>query len=136
MALKTSSEDQEVMSEINVTPLIDVMLVLLVVFLVTAPLLTQSVPVNLPRTAATVPNTDVKAVHVNVDGEGKVSLDERAVQDAAQLETEIRHELQRNSAASFQLNADQRVPYGAVAKVMAAAQRAGVAKLAFVMLEQ
>ncbi len=126
---KTPTEDQEVMSEINVTPLVDVMLVLVVIFLVTAPLLTQTVRVNLPKTAATEPNTE-KALQIVIDREGKVFLDQRPIADMTQLEAELK--LQSHSKAGFQVHADQSVPYAKVAEVMAAAQRAGITKLFFV----
>jgi biopolymer transport protein ExbD len=71
MAFSTQHEGaDEVMSEINITPLVDVMLVLLVAFIVTAPLLTNAVKVNLPKTAATAPPEQVKAATVSIDAGG------------------------------------------------------------------
>ena len=76
---KDSGADDDVMSEINVTPLVDVMLVLLVVFIVTAPLLTQAVHVNLPKTAETAPPEEKEAVYISVDAKGKVFLDKTEI---------------------------------------------------------
>lgn len=136
MAFNTSSDDQTAMSEINVTPLVDVMLVLLVVFLVTAPLLTQTVGVTLPKTAATQANKEPQSLKIGIDANGGISLDQRTMADAGALETELRKALEQNREMSFQLHADQAVAYAQVAKVMAAAQRAGVTKLSFVTVEE
>jgi Biopolymer transport protein len=127
--------EQQAMSEINVTPLVDVMLVLLVVFIVTAPLLTQSVRVNLPKTAPTSPTLQKHIVSLSIDAQGLVFLDKRLLPIEA-LELELKALLQHDSEVSVRLHADERVPYGRVAKVMAAAQRAGINKLAFVTVEE
>jgi biopolymer transport protein ExbD len=136
MAMQLGGDESEAMSEINVTPLVDVMLVLLVVFLVTAPLLTQTVGVHLPKTAAVAPNTEPKTVNIGVDPAGKITLDTVPMADATQLEETLRATVTADPEAHVHLHADQAVNYGEVAKVMAAAQRAGVTKLAFVTLEQ
>ena len=135
MAFQTQSEDQEAMSEINVTPLVDVMLVLMVVFLVTAPLLTQGVKVSLPKTVTTERSDKDQPLRLGVDAEGKLSLNDHPVADLTALETELRAELQRNSEVGVHLYADQAVSYAHVAKAMAAVQHAGIAKMAFVSVE-
>jgi biopolymer transport protein TolR len=124
------------MSDINVTPLVDVMLVLLVVFLVTAPLLTQTVGVTLPKTASTQSNKEPHAVKIGVDAQGAITLDKLPIVDIAILEKELERALVVDSETHFQLHADQAVAYAQVAKVMAAAQRAGVTKLSFVTVEE
>lgn len=136
MAFNTSSDDQSAMSEINVTPLVDVMLVLLVVFLVTAPLLTQTVGVTLPKTAATQENREPQSLKIGIDAGGRITLDLRSIADPAALEQELHSTLEQNPNTVFQLHADQSVAYASVAKVMAAAQRAGVTKLSFVTVEE
>jgi len=126
-----NSSQQDMMSEINVTPLVDVMLVLLVVFMVTAPLLApQSLKINLPRTAAVAQDRTPYAVSLAVDAQGQVELDGQAQSDeqlAAMLKL-------RAADALFQLQieADKSVPHGRVAELMAIAQRSGVSKLSFV----
>ena len=136
MALRIGGDEPEAMSEINVTPLVDVMLVLLVVFLVTAPLLTQTVGVNLPKTAAVAPNTEPKTVDIGIDRAGAITLDRLPIGDPAQLEESLRAAVVADPETHFHLQADEAVNYGQVARVMAAAQRAGVTKLAFVTLAQ
>ena len=121
------------MSEINVTPLVDVMLVLLVVFIVTAPLLSQSLEVKLPKTAAVQTRMDSKQQVVTIDTEGKIALDSVALSDE-----ELAQQLADSAAGkdNFELHvhADEAVPYGRVAQIMAIAQHAGVSKLSFMTM--
>lgn len=119
----------EVMGEINVTPLVDVMLVLLVVFIVTAPLLTNAVHVNLPKTAETAPPEEKAAVYLSVDAQGKVFIDKNEIGVDA-VENELKNRKAADPELALNLNADDGVQYGVVAKVMAAIERAGVTKLA------
>jgi biopolymer transport protein ExbD len=124
----SSSDDSDVLSEINITPLVDVMLVLLVAFVITIPALTNAIHVNLPRTVNTPPPEQQKAITVTVDTAGAVYFDDALVaQDAipARLET-IKA---GNAEPSLHLRADERVPYGSVAKVMAAIEHAGISKV-------
>ncbi len=130
MAMHTRSE-QTAMSEINVTPLVDVMLVLLIVFIVTAPLLMQSVKVNLPRTAAVSPMQQTRTIRMAIDARGGVFIDQRPIRFEA-LEDELKKIAARDSDPQVQLRADESVRYGRVAQVMALLQRAGITKLAFV----
>lgn len=127
MAIATSDSD-EVVSEINVTPLVDVMLVLLVVFIVTAPLLSNSITVNLPKTAINSPPTPKKSVSLSIDAGGKIYVDKSQV-ELASLEQELRALSAANPEQSVLLNADQGVNYGLVAKVISVADRAGVTRL-------
>lgn len=123
-------DDQVAMSEINVTPLVDVMLVLLVVFIVTAPLLVQAVKVDLPKTAAVPPFAQTRALQITIDATGAIHVDGHPTDL-----TELAQALQRMVEADIpdvQLHADERVPYGRVAQVMAVAHRAGTSRLSFV----
>lgn len=128
MALSTAGDSEDVNAEINVTPLVDVMLVLLVVFIVTAPLLSNAVTVNLPKTAINAPPTQKRALNVSVDQKGRIYVDRKEV-ELPELERELSAEHAANSDVSVHLNADQAVNYGVVAKVISAVDRAGVAKL-------
>jgi biopolymer transport protein ExbD len=128
MAFKTQEDDGDVMGEINVTPLVDVMLVLLVVFIVTAPLLTNAVHVNLPKTAETAPPEEKDPVYLSVDAQGKVFIDKQEIAVDA-VENELKTREAANPELALNLNADDGVQYGVVAKVMAAIERAGVTKL-------
>ncbi|MDD1620322.1 MAG: biopolymer transporter ExbD [Methylococcaceae bacterium] len=125
---KDGGGEDDVMGEINVTPLVDVMLVLLVVFIVTAPLLTQAVHVNLPKTAETAPPEEKAAVYLSVDATSKVFIDKQEIAVDA-VETELKNRQAADPELALNLNADDAVQYGTVAKVMAAIERAGVTKL-------
>lgn len=120
--------EDDVMGEINVTPLVDVMLVLLVVFIVTAPLLTQAVHVNLPKTAETAPPEEKEAVYISVNDKGAVFIDKTEIA----LESFEKELLTRKAAdpeIALNLNADDGVKYGTVARVMASIERSGITKL-------
>ncbi|WGS88062.1 biopolymer transporter ExbD [Methylomonas sp. UP202] len=137
MAINTKDNggDDDVMGEINVTPLVDVMLVLLVVFIVTAPLLTNAVHVNLPKTAETAPPEEKAAVYLSVDATGKVFIDKQEYAVDA-VENELKNRKAADPELALNLNADDGVQYGVVAKVMAAIERAGVTKLAVLTAPQ
>jgi biopolymer transport protein ExbD len=128
MAISTGSGNSDVVSEINITPLVDVMLVLMVVFILTAPLLNNAVRINLPKTAATAAPDAVKAVPVSLDGAGRLFIDKREVA-ADQLEPELRRLVAARPDLALSLQADENAPYKPVAKAMAAISRAGVSKL-------
>ncbi len=127
MAFVTQEDDSE-LSDINITPLVDVMLVLLVAFVITIPVLSNAVHVNLPKTVTTTPPQEQKAVTVTVDGGGKIFLNNTEV-SRADLERQLLALESANPDLSLHLRADERVPYGPVAKVMAAVEHAGVARV-------
>jgi biopolymer transport protein ExbD len=132
MAFNNDSGDG-MMSEINVTPLVDVMLVLLVVFIITAPLLApQSLKINLPKTDAVQGNDKPQKVSLAVDARGNLELDNMHVSDEGLAE------LLKGRAVDpqfqLQIEADNAVPYGRIAELMALAQHAGVSKLSFITL--
>ena len=130
-----SSDSEEMVSDINVTPLVDVMLVLLVVFIVTAPLLTNAVKVNLPQTAATAPVEQKQALTLSVDAQGKIYIDKAEISLAA-LEPELRRAHASQSDLGVHLSADESSNYGLVARVMSAVDRAGVTKLSVLTANQ
>ncbi len=132
MAMRTSSE-HTAMADINVTPLVDVMLVLLIVFIVTAPLLMQAVKVDLPKTATVAPLTQTQTVQLAINLQGTVHIDQRPIHFDS-LEPELVKMRAANPQLNVQLHADENVRYGRVAQVMAAVNRAGINKLAFVTL--
>jgi biopolymer transport protein ExbD len=125
--------DDAVVSEINVTPLVDVMLVLLTIFIVTAPLLMNAVPVKLPKADASVAAADKENLRISITREGGVFLN-----DAMLSHGQLKARLSQAAASgpSVAILADDKVEYGVVAKVMATVQRAGIAKFSFVMLPE
>jgi biopolymer transport protein TolR len=118
------------MSDINMTPLVDVMLVLVVIFIITAPLLGSSIRLDLPRTEAATPNEAPKFVTVVLDTAGRVFLDDKPVA-LPQLAERLAQAARRNPDTEVQLRADQAVPYGRVVEVMGAAQKAGLNRIGF-----
>jgi biopolymer transport protein TolR len=129
MAFSNPSEGEEVLSEINITPLVDVMLVLLVAFIVTAPLLNNAITVNLPKTAETQPPENRKPVTISITDAGKVYIDKQEIaQD--KLEGELLTRQRTTPDQVYHLSSDEKVQYGSVAKVMASIERAGITKLA------
>ena len=125
--------DDAVVSEINVTPLVDVMLVLLTIFIVTAPLLMNAVPVKLPKADASIAVSDKENLRISITREGGVFLND-AMLSHEQLKARLSQAA--TSAPSVAILADDKVEYGVVAKVMATVQRAGIAKFSFVMLPE
>jgi biopolymer transport protein TolR len=119
------------MSDINMTPLIDVMLVLLVIFIITAPLLVSSVRVDLPKASGTSASNAPKFVELTIDRAGAVYVDD-AVQSAQGLTELLEKTAKANADAEVRLRADTTVPYGRVVEVMGEAQKAGLSRIGFV----
>lgn len=125
----SSSDGDDIQSEINVTPLVDVMLVLLVAFIVTAPVMSNAISVNLPKTVATKPAEQIKPVTLSVDAKGDIYVDKDQV-SLVELESRLKNIYQQHPDQVFHLSSDDQVNYGAVAKVMAVVERVGISKLA------
>ena len=127
----TGSGGQRPLSDINVTPLVDVMLVLVVIFIVTAPLMASSIRLDLPRTdggkSAEVP----KFVRVSLDAEGRVFVDDQPLDEAA-LAARLAQVAAENRDTEIQLRADRTVPYGRVVELMGVANKAGLNRIGFV----
>ncbi|MGK6354776.1 protein TolR [Sphingomonas sp. DT-207] len=123
------------MAEINVTPLVDVMLVLLIIFMVTAPLLTAGVPVNLPESRAKALEQDQKPVQIAVDEAGQVFVDDAPVADdalAAALEQIAARTGADGKPPQVYLRADQGLGYGKVMRVMGELNRAGLNRVSLI----
>lgn len=134
MAISTQDDDN-VLSEINITPLVDVMLVLLVAFVITIPVLSNAVHINLPKTIATTPPDEQKSVTVTVDSDSQVYLDSEPV-PLERLSGKLVALKSANENVSLHLRADERVPYGPVAKVMAAIEHAGISRVSVLTDQQ
>lgn len=122
------------MSEINVTPLVDVMLVLLVIFIITAPLMASRLALNLPQVEAATAKPEpanAATVAIGLDASGQVFWDDEAV-DSATLAQRLREAAARHPDTEVQLRADTAVPYGRVLQLIAQAQAAGLARIGFV----
>ena len=113
------------------TPLIDVMLVLVVIFIITAPLLASSIRLELPKTEAATPNDAPKFVLVVLDKTGQVFLDDKPVTRDF-LTSHLNGIAARNPQTEVQLRADEAVPYGRVVEVMGMAKKAGLNRIGFV----
>ncbi len=125
------TQGSQPMSEINVTPLVDVMLVLLVIFILTAPLLASAIRLDLPKTDAAKPADAPKFVTIVVDQAGQVFLNDKPVA-FEQLGSRLKETATQNADTEVQLRADQAVPYGKVVEVMGVAQKAGLNRIGFV----
>jgi biopolymer transport protein TolR len=119
------------MSEINVTPMVDVMLVLLIIFMVTAPLIQQGVKVNLPEAKAAPVEAAEKKLVLSIDAQHRVYIGEAEVA-LAELEAKLAANAKAQAEKELYLHADRDVPYGVVVDVMAAAQRAGITNVGMI----
>ena len=117
------------MAEINTTPLVDVMLVLLVIFIITAPLFQQAVPIDLPRVSSTKLDDKPQTIQIAIDAAGALFLN-GAPADWPTVDAEFAAATPGNP--ELHLRADRNTRYEKIAEVMAAAQRAGIVKVAFV----
>ncbi|MEX2642562.1 MAG: protein TolR [Acetobacterales bacterium] len=119
------------MSEINVTPLVDVMLVLLIVFMITAPLLTVGVPVDLPKTQANNLSDQDEPLVVTVDAEGRMFLQETEIEPAA-LVPRLRAITDNKPDSRIYVRGDRKIAYGRVMEVMGLVNAAGFTRVALV----
>ena len=131
MAMGGHHNNRAVMAEINVTPLVDVMLVLLVIFMVTAPMMQQGVQVNLPKADTRAMTPAEESVVVSVDKSGKVFIDKDAV-PAGELRKRLSAMFVTRAKKEVFLKADAGVPYGEVVRTMADIKGAGIERLGMV----
>jgi biopolymer transport protein TolR len=125
------SKSSQPMSDINMTPLIDVMLVLVVIFIITAPLMTSSIKLDLPKTEAAKPVEAPKFVTLVVDKTDQIYLGDQLT-NAVLLEESLAQTAKINPNTEVQLRADETVPYGKIVEVMGIAQKAGLNRIGFV----
>ncbi|MGF6443814.1 ExbD/TolR family protein [Paraburkholderia youngii] len=124
-------DDDGLMNEINMTPLVDVMLVLLIVFMVTIPVIRHAVKIDLPHASSQKEDTKPAQVTVSIDADGNVLWDSTKVDDAA-LAAKIAAAAQASPQPELHLDADRKVPYEKVAQLMSAAQAGGLTKIGLV----
>ncbi len=131
MAFGTQDEPDEVMNEINMTPLVDVMLVLLIIFIITVPVMKHAVNIDLPRASNQVHEVKPATIRLSVDASGSYFWNDEAVDDAA-LALRLKAESVKTPQPELHIRGDKDVRYERVAQAMAAAQVAGVKKIGFV----
>ena len=131
MAFGTQDEMDDVMNEINMTPLVDVMLVLLIIFIITVPVMKHSVNIDLPRATNEAQNIKPETVRLTVDAQGVYYLNEAKVEDT-DLAPRFRVAALQNPQPELHIRGDKAVRYERVAQAMAAAQQAGLRKIGFV----
>ena len=131
MAFGTQDEPDEVMNEINMTPLVDVMLVLLIIFIITVPVMKHAVNIDLPRASNQPMEAKPETVRLAVDGEGTYYWNESRVDDQ-QLVLLLKTAASSVPQPELHIRGDKAVRYERVAQAMAAAQQAGVRKIGFI----
>jgi biopolymer transport protein ExbD len=132
MNVASSDGDDEIMSQINTTPLVDVMLVLLIIFLITIPVVTTSIKVNLPKEANLVRETKPENVIISVDAGGKIYLYDTHVKTSSDLIERMKKFAAKDPQPEVQIRGDGRSDFEAVGRVMYAVQRAGIVKVGFI----
>jgi len=131
MAFNSGGHNRQLMSEINVTPLVDVMLVLLIIFMVAAPMMTQGVDVNLPKTEAKNIKTSDEPLMLTVNNKKEIFLESHRI-PLESLEIKIKKIFENRRNKEVLLRADKDIPYGFVINVIASVKKAGIEKLGMV----
>lgn len=132
MHIAAAEDEDEVVSAINTTPLVDVMLVLLIIFLITIPVVTQTVPVDLPKEHNQPRLTKPENINLSVSREGDVYWNEKRVAGSEALVSQLKEIAVIEPQPEVQIRGDSNAPYEYVGKVVLAAQRAGIVKLGFI----
>jgi len=132
MHIAAAEDEDEVVSAINTTPLVDVMLVLLIIFLITIPVVTQTVPVDLPKEQNQPRLTKPENINLSVSREGDVYWNEKRVAGSEALVSQLKEIAVIEPQPEVQIRGDSNAPYEYVGKVVLAAQRAGIVKLGFI----
>jgi biopolymer transport protein ExbD len=131
MAFGTQDETDEVMNEINMTPMVDVMLVLLIIFIITVPVMKHSVNIDLPRATSTPQQTKPETIRLSVNAQGQYYWNEQQVSEQ-DLGKRLQAEAARTPQPELHIRGDKDARYEFVAQAMAAAQRAGLHKIGFI----
>jgi biopolymer transport protein ExbD len=137
MSVGSDSGEDGAMCDINTTPLIDVMLVLLIMFIITIPVMTHAVKLDMPRpTDAPPPPVPPEVIDIEIDFDGTVVWNGTAISGLGQLEGYFRQESQKDPQPELHLRPDKRARYGTVAQVLASAQRNRMKKIGFVNVSE
>ena len=132
MSFSNSDDDDEVVSSINTTPLVDVMLVLLIIFLITIPVVTQTVPVHLPRETSVVRQTKPDNIVISIDADGGVFWNRQPVADAEVLFRRLSEAASRVPQPEVQIRGDEKARYASIGRVLDQARRASIRKVSFI----
>ncbi len=124
-------DDDDVMNEINMTPMVDIMLVLLIIFIITIPVMKHSVNIDLPRATNEVQQTKPETIRLSVDAQGAYFINDAQITDAA-LAPQLKAAAAQNPQPELHIRGDKAVRYERVAEAMAAAQQAGLRKIGFI----
>jgi biopolymer transport protein ExbD len=131
MSFGTMDDTDDVMNEINMTPLVDVMLVLLIVFIITVPVMKHAVNIDLPQATSTPQDAKPETIRLSVDAEGQYFWDEQPVAET-DLEPRLAAAAKREPQPELHLRGDKSARYERVAQALAAAQRSGLRKIGFI----
>lgn len=131
MAFGTQNDTDEVMNEINMTPMVDIMLVLLIIFIVTVPVMKHAIHIDLPRASNTQLQSKPETVRLGVDADGNYFWADESLNDA-QLALRLATVAAQEPQPELQIRADKNVRYERVAQAMAVAQRMGLRKIGFI----
>lgn len=126
-----NSGDDDIMNEINMTPMVDIMLVLLIIFIITIPVMKHSVNIDLPRATNEAQNIKPETLRLSVDAQGVYFVNEVQIADA-DLTPQLKVAAARNPQPELHIRGDKAVRYERVAQAMAAAQQAGLRKIGFI----
>src|SRR5215470_1054635 len=132
MSVGSSSEEQQVMNNINTTPLVDVMLVLLIIFLITIPVINKTVPVTLPKAVNIPTQTKPENITIAVDKEGNLYWNDRRLPNKDELLNHVKEAAVRKPQPEVHIRADKDAKFEAVGRVLYAIQRGGVVKVGFI----
>jgi biopolymer transport protein ExbD len=132
MMINSGESDEEVIAAINTTPLVDVMLVLLIIFLITVPVAISTVPVDLPQERNVPYETKPENIQIAVNKQGDVFWNETYIADKEVLRSRLIAEAQKRPQPDVHIRGDQLTPYEAIDQVISTTQQAGIGKIAFV----
>ena len=131
MAFGTQDDSDDVMNEINMTPMVDIMLVLLIIFIITVPVMKHSVNIDLPRATNEIQNAKPETLRLSVDAQGAYFINDAITTDA-ELPLRLKAAAAQNPQPELHIRGDKAVRYERVAQAMAAAQQAGLRKIGFI----
>jgi biopolymer transport protein ExbD len=132
MSFGPASGEDDLLSSINTTPLVDVMLVLLIIFLITVPVVTHTVPVSLPRETNQPTQTKPQNINISVEADGDIYWNQQRLADLPALQARMNAVATQMPQPEIHIWGDQNVHYSSIGEVLLACQRAGIVKIGFI----